>query len=320
MNAPPCMVCGNEAGNRLRQVREKMNGTLEAFDYVQCGACGHLHLVSAVADMGAHYAQGYYSFHARRIPAWRQGLYRLRTASTLGGGGLAGRMLVRIKPPYYTYWLEKTGLRVGDRVLDVGCGAGNLIRILQCAGLDCTGIDPFLPADSRTPEGVELRKADFLDAQGTYHALLFNHAFEHVPNPRELLHKAASMLEPGGCVVVRIPLADSFAFFHYGADWFQWDAPRHQNLFTRASFRRLAADCGLALEKAIDDSSGIQFWASEQYRRNVFHNAKESYAHNPRQTLFSKRQIREYARWAKWLNRLGAGDQATFICRKVEKA
>lgn len=317
MAVPSCIVCGNEAGNRRLQTREKMYGTLEPFEYVQCGACGHLHLDTPVADLGAYYAKGYYSFHAQPIPAWRRWLYRARTSVTLGGGSWAGRLLGACKQPYYTYWLARTGLRQGQRVLDVGSGAGNLIRILQCAGLQCTGIDPFMPADARTPEGVELRRADLLDERRTYHAILFNHAFEHVPNPREMLAQAAALLEPGGCVVVRIPLADSFAFFHYGADWFQWDAPRHQNLFTRASFRLLAGQVGLQVEAAIDDSSKIQFWGSEEYRRNIFHHSKESFAHNPRQTHFSRRRIREFERWAKWLNELGAGDQAAFICRRA---
>lgn len=317
MTAGMCQICGNEAGNRVLQAREKMNGTLEAFDYRQCRACGHLELISSVADMGVHYAKGYYSFHAQRIAGWRRWLHRARTSVTLGGHSAVGRLLGLVKKPFYTYWLERTGLRLGDRLLDVGCGAGNLIRILHCAGLRCEGIDPFLAGDSKTPEGVELRKADLMDETGSRRAILFNHSFEHVPNPRETLRKAASLLEPGGCVIVRVPLADSFAFFHYGADWFQWDAPRHRNLFTKQSLRFLAEQCGLRVDEAIDDSGAPQFWASEQYRRNIYYNSKESYAHNDRQTLFSKRQIRDYGRWARWLNQMDAGDQATFICRKA---
>ena len=317
---PPCIICGHIDGNRILTAREKMIGTLESFDYVQCSTCGHLHLVSPPADIGLYYAKGYYSFHVRPIPVWHRWLYRIRTKASLGGGNAFGSLLNRLKPPYYAYWLKKTGLRLENRVLDVGCGAGNLLRILREAGLECTGIDPYLPGDSRTPEGVELHKANLLAEQKTYHAILFNHSFEHVPNPREVLAQAAALLEPGGCVVVRIPLADSFAFFRYGSDWVQWDAPRHLNLFTQDSFRRLAEQCGLRVETTIHDSDKMQFWGSEEYRRNVFHNSRESYGHDPRQTRFTKRQLRDYGRWAKWLNEMGAGDQATFICRKNEIA
>ena len=114
--------------------------------------------------------------------------------------------------------------------------------------------------------------------------------------------------------------ADSFAFFRYGPDWVQWDAPRHLNLFTQDSFRRLAEQVGLRVEKTIHDSDKMQFWGSEEYRRNIFHNSTASYGHDPRQALFSKRQLRDYGRWAKWLNEMGAGDQATFICRKAATA
>ena len=315
---PACFVCSNAAGNRILAAREKMNGTLESFDYVQCAACGHLHLVAAPADLGSYYAKGYYSFHARAIPRWRQWLYRTRTAGLLGGGGVFGQALNRLKPPYYAYWLGQAGLRLGNRVLDVGCGAGNLLSILQVSGLKCTGIDPYLPADAQTPEGVRLGRRDLLAERGTYHAILFNHSFEHVPNPREVLTRAATLLEPDGCVIVRIPLADSFAFFRYGPDWVQWDAPRHLNLFTQDSFRRLAEQSGLHVDATIHDSDKMQFWGSEEYRLNVFHDSKGSYGHDPRQTRFSKRQLRDYARWSKWLNALGAGDQATFICRRAQ--
>lgn len=315
-HADVCVICGNTPGNRRLVAREKMVGTLEAFEYAQCAACGHLWRVTPVEDMGRYYGQGYYSFHAQALPAWRKWLYRVRTRAVLQAGDGLGRLLAALKPPYYAYWLGKTGLQPGQRLLDVGSGAGVLIRILQCTGLQCTGIDPFMPEDVRTPEGVELRRADLLQETNMYHAVLFNHSFEHVPNPREMLQKAATLLKAGGCVVVRMPLADSFSFFHYGADWIQWDAPRHQHLFTKKSFALLADDAGLHVDELIVDSSKMQFWASEEYQRNIFHQSKESFGHNPNQTHFTKKQIRSFEQWATWLNQMGAGDQATFICRR----
>jgi hypothetical protein len=178
----------------------------------------------------------------------------------------------------------------------------------------------FCPLIRARPKASNCARPICWRRNGTYHALLFNHAFEHVPNPRELLQKAAAMLEPGGCVVVRIPLADSFAFFHYGADWFQWDAPRHQNLFTRDSFRRLA-ELRAGAWKGRSTTPAASSSGPARNTAGTFSTTPR----NPTRTIpgkrsVSKRQIREYGRWAKWLNQLGAGDQATFICRKAAKA
>lgn len=316
MSRSRCVVCGNEEGNRRWQVREKMDGTLEAFAYDQCRVCGHVQLAAPPEDLGQYYARNYSPFRVRRIPPLRRWLYRLRTAPALGRPAPLGRLLNLLKKPYYGYWLEQTGLRRGDRLLDVGCGAGTLVRILRCAGLESTGIDRYFPVETGAGAGDVVLRRDLLDETGRYHAILFDHSFEHVPNPRELLAKAAALLEPGGCVIVRIPLSDSFAFFRYGPDWVQWDAPRHLNLFTQDSFGRLAQQCGLQVDSVLRDSSSFQFWASEDYRHDRFFHAPDSFAQSQRYVHFSRRQMRAYARWAKWLNRMGAGDQATFICRQ----
>lgn len=315
MTIAGCSICGNVTGNCRWQAREKMDGTLEAFDYVQCAVCGHLRLETSPANMGKYYARNYSPFHVRHIPPLRRWLYRSRTAPALGQLALLGRLLNLLKKPYYFYWLKKTGLRRGNRFLDVGCGAGMLVSILRCAGVDSQGIDRYFPAENLAEdEGVVLRR-DLLDETGSYHAVLFDHSFEHIPNPRELLTKAAALLEPGGCVIVRIPLSDSFARYRYGANWVQWDAPRHLNLFTQDSFSRLARQCGLRVETMLQDSSSFQFWASEDYRHDRFFHSKESFAQSQQYVHFTRRQVRDYARWAKWLNQMGAGDQATFICR-----
>lgn len=318
MNMAACSICGNAVGNIHWLAREKMDGTLEAFDYVQCAVCKHLRLETPPSDMGEYYVRNYSPFHVRHIPPVRRWLYRLRTAPALGRLALLGRLLNLLKKPYYFYWLKETGLRRGNRFLDVGCGAGMLVRILRYAGVDSRGIDRYFPAGKLAEgEGIVQRR-DLLDETGSYHAVVFDHSLEHVPNPRELLTKAAVLLEPGGCVIIRIPLSDSFARFRYGTDWVQWDAPRHLNLFSQDSFGRLAGQCGLQVETMIHDSSGFQFWASEDYRHNRFFHDKESFVQSQRFIHFTRRQIRDYRRWAKWLNFMGAGDQATFICRKAQ--
>jgi len=315
---PACLVCGNAGGNRILAAREKMNVTMESFDYVQCAACSHLHLAALPANRAPYYAKGYYSFRPRPIPAWHQWPYRARTSATLGGGDF-GRLLNHLKPPYYAYWLGKTGLRLGNRVLDVGCGAGNLLRTCKSQGWTARASILICPEIRARPKASNCEKPTCWRNRRSITPFCST-----TPRARAQSARGAGKgRDPAGTGRLRCrPHAAGrlVRLFHYGADWIQWDAPRHLNLFTRDSFRCLAEQIGLRVDTTIHDSDKMQFWVSEEYRRNISHNSRESYSHNPRQTLFTKRQLRDYDRWAKWLNEMGAGDQATFICRKAAPA
>lgn len=311
-----CPICGNRDGNRVFTVREMMNGTGAPFEYVECGACGHLHIAAIPEDLGRYYASKYYSYGVRVERGWRGWLKRVRTRALLGGGGVPGRILSAIRIPIYGAWLKETGLRQGDRLLDVGCGAGNFIRLLQECGLECTGIDPFLRADEDTPSGAKLRQRAIEEEPGRYKGILFSHSLEHIADPRRALEKAAELLLPGGVVIIRIPLADSLAFLRYGADWYQLDAPRHLNLFTKKSLSLLAGQCGLEIRSTVHDSNKDQFWASEEYKMGIGLNDPRSFAHDDHQTHFKKADIARWKQWAIWCNEMGVGDQAAFLLRK----
>src|SRR3712207_3434389 len=60
MGEVACRVCGNSSGNRVHRAREMFAGTRDEFDYVECAACGTLH-IREVPDLRPYYAAGYYS-------------------------------------------------------------------------------------------------------------------------------------------------------------------------------------------------------------------------------------------------------------------
>ena len=70
------------------------------------------------------------------------------------------------------------------------------------------------------------------------------------------------------------------------------------------------------MRDTVDDSNKDQFWASEEYRMGIGLNDKRSFAHDDRQTHFSRDDIRRWTQWAEWANAMGVGDQATFLLRK----
>ena len=122
----------------------------------------------------------------------------------------------------------------------------------------------------------------------------------------------ARLVDPGGYLLLRVPLADSWASRHFGPDWVQLDAPRHLQLPTRKSIEILAHNCGLHVEHVEDDSGSFQIWGSLLYRRG--HSLAEAGRGGRRKLSLFRRLT---ARWqARRLSRAGLGDQACFYLRR----
>ncbi len=60
---------------------------------------------------------------------------------------------------------------------------------------------------------------------------MFHHSFEHLPNPVKVFENLVKILNPGGDVLIRVPVTDGQVWKDEREVWFQLDAPRH--LFTQ---------------------------------------------------------------------------------------
>jgi SAM-dependent methyltransferase len=317
-----CRVCGNTEGLVFYHPREMMFGTRERFDYFQCGACGCLQIESIPDDLGKYYPAGYFSFHdyhglARSTVRARIERYRVdRALRRYGRRKTWWDKLVG--PPPYMEWLHLTGVARDDPVLDIGCGSGKLLVRLGMGGFtDCTGVDPFLAEDIVYNDRVRVLKRDleeFAEKSGQRYALvMLHHAFEHMRDPHRVLRTVVRLLRPGGWLLVRIPLADSFAWETYKENWVQLDAPRHLYLHTRKSMDYLAAAHGFQLERVLHDSTPSQILGSELYRRDI--PLVES---KKRKGSVLGRTARKAAETlTRELNETGRGDQAAFLLRRI---
>ena len=132
-------------------------------------------------------------------------------------------------------------------VVDLGCGRGELVRLLQADGFEAEGIDI-------SPEQVALARAAGVDRvrQGDFRAILAAHPahyaaitatdlLEHLTKPEVLqtFDDVAAALAPGGVFVGRVPNAVSPLGGHIRNGDFT-----HQTSFTARSIRQLAAAAG----------------------------------------------------------------------------
>ena len=100
----------------------------------------------------------------------------------------------------------------GPRVLDVGCGQGELLQWLGEQGFEPHGIDPSADAaalarerglDASTSTLEELLATS--DPPPTYDAVVLVNVLEHVPDAVEMLRGIGRLLEPGGFLYIRVP-------------------------------------------------------------------------------------------------------------------
>jgi 2-polyprenyl-3-methyl-5-hydroxy-6-metoxy-1,4-benzoquinol methylase len=319
--AAACRVCGNAEGNRSFFPREMMFGWREEFEYLECGRCGCLQIAHIPADLARYYPrEAYYSYKAprqKRDPAWLLRLRRERTRYFLGEFSIAGAALGAMsKRPGHFDWLRGRA-SLDSRIVDIGCGAGGLLLKLQREGFrSLLGADPFIEADIDYGNGVRILRRGAGDLEGEYDFVMLHHSFEHMPDPAAALAALSRKVGPGGTLLLRIPVSDSYARRKYGLNWVAWDAPRHLHLHTRKSMQLLAAGAGMEISGVHWDSDVHQFASSELYLRGIPHVEHGKYGPGRGPNAFTQKEWEGYSKQAADLNLRGDGDSACFYLRK----
>ena len=323
-----CRICSNITGNRIIIVREMMFGTRDTFEYLECASCGCVQIIEIPSNLQQYYPVEY---HGNSLPHPGQGILkrlmkRERARYCLGLGSMLGKHLVLkygrpissiFGHPDPYVWLKKCNVTFSSRILEVGCGPAHLLNELHSDGFsDLTGLDPFLSETATSSKGVRLIKGEIFDLNEQFDLVMLHHSFEHVPTPQKVIEHIYKLLSPARYAVVRIPVASSFAYIKYGANWAQLDAPRHLFLHTVASIRLLAGQVGFDVAEVTFDSDEFQFWASEQYANDIPLRDPRSYLVDPEKSMFSERDMESFKTAAIDLNSQNKGDTACFYLYK----
>lgn len=105
--------------------------------------------------------------------------------------------------------LMKDLLPSTGRCLEIGCGAGNFLRILEDAGYDAVGVDPSVGyVEYARESGLHAVAGLFPEAlpnQGPFDLVFTFHVLEHVPDPAAMLREARDRVAPGGMFVIEYP-------------------------------------------------------------------------------------------------------------------
>ena len=161
--------------------------------------------------------------------------------------------------PFETPGIVQTLIPQRSRVLDVGCGNGQLSGMLMHnRNCDVVGIEPHA---ERASVGIQrglniingLFTAELAQTLGKFDIVLFGDVLEHLADPTELLLLCHRVLRPGGSVVVSVPNVAHWAIrtsllrgrFDYAA-WGPMDAT-HLRWFTWKSLDLLLTTAGFSV-------------------------------------------------------------------------
>lgn len=302
-------------------VREMMFGSSEEFEYLECGTCGCLQLLSIPEDISKYYPANYNAYEkVRKINdlKFKRFLKLVLTEYCLfSKNKMIGYILSKFFSCGFLDKIKDIDLNLNSEILDVGSGNGyRLIGLIRHGFTNITGIDPFIERDIFYNNGLKILKKNLNEVKHQSDFIMLNHSFEHMPDPLNVMLKLNSLIKRGKYVLIRIPIAGSYSWKKYGVNWVALDAPRHFFLHTPKSMEVLTQKTGFEIRKIIFDSTEYQFWGSEQYLKGIPMRDKQSYYENPKKSIFNRRIIKKFKKQAVKLNKAGQGDAACFYLYK----
>jgi SAM-dependent methyltransferase len=141
---------------------------------------------------------------------------------------------------------RRIALPEGARILEIGCGTGHNLEMLQGFGrADGIEIDPAAREIAERRLGRSIGSAPLPQLSGVedgaYDMVALLDVLEHVEEDRAALESIARKLKPGGRILVTVP-----------AHPWMWSAHdevnHHKRRYTRKTLNKVIADAGLKVE------------------------------------------------------------------------
>ncbi len=229
-----CPLC-KARGDLFLKIPDPVYG--QQFDVHQCSSCATCYtnpqpspgLLSKIYS-GEYWLRGEKTANRKSAAGLVQQFNRMRLAA------MVNPLVRRLNP--------------GDRILEVGCGSGQLAFYLKECGFDVEVTDVSQEilteiANKCQIEGYCGDLGDILFNGQRYNAIIFNNVLEHLDAPDRNLQKACHLLVSGGLIFIEVPNIAGAQFRIFKHRWFPLQLPEHLFHFSPDSLQAICLRCGL---------------------------------------------------------------------------
>ncbi|MFC6285100.1 class I SAM-dependent methyltransferase [Nocardioides sp. GCM10027113] len=161
---------------------------------------------------------------------------------------------------------DRLGLRPGERVLDMGCGAGRHAFEMYRRGADVIAFDQdadelagvrelfaAMKDQGEVPDGAEadVKEGDALAlpfGDGEFDRIVAAEVLEHIPADIQALDELARVLRPGGTIAITVPRWLPEAVCWRLSDEYHDTPGGHIRIYTDKELATKAANAGLVLD------------------------------------------------------------------------
>ncbi len=293
------LLCNSTQLQTLYKLRDRMFDASGIFQCKKCTFCGLVFLDPQPGSdtLRKHYPSRRYFAHTQEGKTGFFGKIREYVISHIYQPTLLSKFLMALTNTSFAIpQYQKNG-----KVLDLGCGTGDILVLLKNLGWDVYGIDIDKNATQIAKErglknvqvgtykAVESYPDNYFDAIRLYHVI------EHVDDPLVCLQLLSKKLKPGGELLLATPNFNSPVRSIFGVYWGSFDSPRHLFLFTPLTLRRAIERYKLSVASikytsALGIAGSMQYVFDELTKRkgNFFANLPIIFAFYPIELLFDK--------------------------------
>lgn len=253
-----CKICGGKTIIKYRRLYDDRHGYPGWFDLMECIECGFMQTSPQLTtkEIGKIYSE-YYPRSNITSGQVKDSAKNMPSKETILKKGLGGTCHFDTKK--------------GERVLDIGSGAGYSLAEIKELGGTAYGVDPDTNAQRIAKELGFKFQLGFLEdckfPQKYFDLITASQVLEHTPDPTALLISCKNILKNGGRIRMSFPNTGALYKRFWRRYWLHWHIPYHLNHFNKNSVKILAKKAGLGITKL--ETVTPNLWTVLQIRSSI---------------------------------------------------